>query len=153
MLKTPVLCPLKEANVPEVRFHVFDCLWWEGEGGQSRGTYVQTLQLHEGSTCITMATCMNRTNAVVSPLQVSFLYQKLNNYEIWYKMSPGHPSFVYSKQDSIGVGAGPAGPVLAEPLFWRFNKINCTPITAGPLQKLFLCPCNRKSLETSLQDS
>ena len=50
---------------------------------------------------------------------------------------------------SIGVGAGPAGPFLAGPLFWRFNKIhyiNCAhashmPITAGPLQKSFLRPC------------
>ena len=71
LLKTPVLCPLEESNVPEVRFHVFDRLWWEGKGGQSRGTYVQTLQLHEGPTCITMATCMNRSNAVVSPLLAS----------------------------------------------------------------------------------
>ena len=104
LLKTPVLCPLEESNVPEVRFHVFDRLWWEGKGRQSRGTYVQTLQLHEGPTCITMATCMNRSNAVVSPLATCEYHsstrgQKLNNWETWYKMSPGHPSFVYSKQE------------------------------------------------------
>lgn len=82
LLKTPVLCPFEESNVPEVRFHVFDRLWWEGEGGQSWGTYVQTLQLHEGPTCITMATCMNRSNAVVSPLVVSLLYQSIRNLTI-----------------------------------------------------------------------
>ena len=51
---------------------------------------------------------------------------------------------------SVGVGAGPAGPVLAGPLFRQFNFIdifkNCArtlraPIEAGPLQKSFLCPC------------
>ena len=57
-----VLCPLKEPNVFEVRFQVFDCLWWEGDGGQPWGTYIQTLQLHEGPTCITMVTCVSRSN-------------------------------------------------------------------------------------------
>ena len=56
----------------------------------------------------------------------------------------------------IGVGAGPAGPVLAGPLFRQFNEIHyrylctrcyrrrsicCAPIIAGPLQKSFLHPC------------
>ena len=47
----------------------------------------------------------------------------------------------------MGVGAGPAGPVLARPLFRQFNDINifknCVHasrmlITAGSLQKSFL---------------
>ena len=49
----------------------------------------------------------------------------------------------------IGVGTSPAGPVLAGPLFRRFNEThykNCTralrvPITGGPLHKSFLRPC------------
>ena len=50
---------------------------------------------------------------------------------------------------SIGVGAGPASPVLAGPLFWQFNFIdifkNCArtlraPIEARSLQKSFICP-------------
>ena len=57
-----VLCPLKEPNVSEVRFQVFDCLWWKGDGGQPWGTYIQTLQLHEGPTCITMVTYVSRSN-------------------------------------------------------------------------------------------
>ena len=42
----------------------------------------------------------------------------------------------------IGIGAGPAGPVLARPLFWRFIiKFAPAPITARPLnQKSFLHP-------------
>ena len=37
----------------------------------------------------------------------------------------------------IGVGAGPAGPVLAGPLFQRFRKFAPITITTGPLQKSF----------------
>ena len=51
----------------------------------------------------------------------------------------------------MGVGAGPAGPILAGPLFGDLMKFtidmfnNCmrtlrTPITARPLQKSFLHP-------------
>ena len=47
------------------------------------------------------------------------------------------------------IGASPAGPVLAGPLFRQFNEIhykNCThasrvPVTGGPLHKSFLRPC------------
>ena len=50
----------------------------------------------------------------------------------------------------IGLGAGPAGPVLAKPLFGEVMKFitdifkncvptSCAPITARPLQKSFLC--------------
>ena len=63
---------------------------------------------------------------------------------------------IYNSHIGVGAGpAGPAGPVLAGPLFLRFNEINfscnrCTPlqtachtrtpITAGSLQKSFLRP-------------
>ena len=50
----------------------------------------------------------------------------------------------------IGVGASPAGPVLAGPLFRQYNEIHYnifknyghtsrTLTTAGQLQKFFLC--------------
>ena len=42
----------------------------------------------------------------------------------------------------IGVGAGPAGPVLAGQLFWRFKEFAPITITTGPLQKSFLHPCH-----------
>ena len=49
----------------------------------------------------------------------------------------------------IAVGAGSAGPVLAQPLFRQFNKIHykrikkmaCASIRTGPLYKSFLRPC------------
>ena len=39
-----------------------------------------------------------------------------------YKRGP-KPKIDMLELSSIGVGAGPAGPVLTGPLFWRFNKI------------------------------
>ena len=53
----------------------------------------------------------------------------------------------------IGVGASPAGPVLARSLFRRFNNCvhtSCAPITAGPLQKFFLLPCYKSNIVMSL---
>ena len=41
-----------------------------------------------------------------------------------------------------GVGAGPAGPVLAGQLFRRFKEFAPITITTGPLQKSFLHLCH-----------
>ena len=42
------------------------------------------------------------------------------------------------KPNHIGIGAGPAGPVLAGPLFWQFNEIHYRKIVCVLRTRLLL---------------